>query len=250
MFGQTFHLGDLGVVAFLVFLEGLLSADNALILAITVRHLPEAKRQKALLYGIGGAFAFRFVAILVASLLIKLWWLQALGAGYLLYMPLKHFLGNGSKEPDLSDAGFWKTVIVVELLDISFAIDSILAGVAVVHGKLDKVWVVYLGAVLGIILLRFAANFFIKLIERAPALDHVAYVLIAWVGVKLLFLAGHNFNLWWDAGHPNSPLPFQVHEMQPLLFWIVMALICIFGGYLAFKKGPSDAAKLPSAEEA
>ena len=52
-----------GAVLWLVFLEGLLSADNALVLAMMVRHLPKEKQKRALRYGIWGAFAFRFIAV-------------------------------------------------------------------------------------------------------------------------------------------------------------------------------------------
>jgi len=52
-----------GLIGTLVVLEGLLSADNALVLAVMVKHLPEEKRKKALFYGLIGAYVFRFIAI-------------------------------------------------------------------------------------------------------------------------------------------------------------------------------------------
>src|SRR4051794_36194650 len=97
--GQSFQTGDIASVVALVLLEGLLSADNALVLAIMVRHLPKQQQQRALLYGLVGAFVFRLVAILLASFVLKLWWLQAIGAAYLLYLPFKHFLkGQAAKD--------------------------------------------------------------------------------------------------------------------------------------------------------
>ncbi len=75
----------------LVVLEGLLSADNALVLAVLVKRLPDEQRSKALKYGILGAFFFRAVGILLAGQLIKYWYLKAMGAGYLLFLAVKHF---------------------------------------------------------------------------------------------------------------------------------------------------------------
>ncbi len=63
MLGQSFVWGDLAVVGLLTVMEVLLSADNALVLAIMVKHLRADLQKKALLYGLGGAFIFRFVAI-------------------------------------------------------------------------------------------------------------------------------------------------------------------------------------------
>ncbi len=229
MFGQTFHLADLGVVGVLVMLEALLSADNALVLAIMVRHLPRELQKRALLYGLGGAFLFRLGAILLASHIIAFWWLQAIGAIYLLYLPIKHFIKQGSgKEVQAKAHGFWQTVALVELADIAFAIDSVLAGVAMVHRQ-DKVWVVYAGAVIGVVLLRFAASFFIRLLERYPDLDHTAYLLVGWVGVKLAFLASHNYGVAQHAAEPTPMLPSSV-------FWCGLAAIALFGSFFAVRR--------------
>lgn len=229
LWGQTFEVGDLAVVAFLVLLEALLSADNALVLAIMVRHLPRDLQRKALLYGLGGAFVFRLVAILLAASIISLWWLQAIGALYLLFLPIKHFLHASSGQALTGKGGgFWSTVISVELADIAFAIDSVLAGVALIKSS-EKIWVVYFGAIIGVVLLRFAAGFFVKLLERFPSLDAVAYVLVGWVGVKLAFMAGHN-------GTKALKTDFSVPEMSPYVFWSVLATVCVVGTLLAVRK--------------
>jgi len=229
MFGQTFRPTDLAGVAALVVLEALLSADNALVLAIMVRHLPKDEQKRALFYGLGGAFIFRLLAILFAAVVLKQWWLQGIGALYLLVVPIKHFL----KKRDAQDAKpvgapFWPTVLAVEATDIAFAVDSVLAGVTFVDNRTEKLWVVYFGAIIGIVLLRFAANLFIKLLEKYPVLDHVAYALVAWVGVKLLFLTVNSF----EAQYPNR-LPFDFPEMPTLVFWSVLVVIAAGGAYLA-----------------
>jgi YkoY family integral membrane protein len=246
MFEQTFQVGDLAGVGALVVLEALLSADNALVLAIMVRHLPRKLQQKALLYGLGGAFVFRLIAILFASVVLQQWWLQAVGAIYLLFLPIKHFRQHGGGDASRAKpvgAGFWQTVIAVELTDIAFAIDSVLAGVTFIDNRTEKLWVVYFGAVIGIILLRFAAGMFIKLLDRYPVLDHVAYLLVGWVGVKLAFLAGHSFDR-----NRSGYLPFTIPEMPPVVFWGVLLGIAVIGGWIAIARGsdgdePDEASK-------
>src|SRR5262249_51137416 len=178
-------------VALLVALEGLLSADNAMVLAVLVLGLPKAQQKKALRYGIVGAFAFRTIATLLAIYLIKLGWVKLLGAGYLLYLVYTHFGGGESAEarrtpaPATSSFGlspFWTTVVKVELTDIVFAIDSILVGVAMS----PKTWVVVSGGILGIVMMRLVIGRLLVLVERYPALVDGAFVIIAWVGIKLL----------------------------------------------------------------
>src|SRR5258707_10049077 len=134
-----FESADFVTIGLLIALEGLLSADNAMVLAVLVLGLPKAQQRKALRYGMIGAFAFRSVAILLAAFLIRLGWVKLFGAGYLLYLVFRHFrAGTGAGDrrtppPATAWMGltpFWSTVVKVELTDIVFAIDSILVAVA------------------------------------------------------------------------------------------------------------------------
>jgi YkoY family integral membrane protein len=211
-------------VVSLVFLEGLLSADNALVLAMMVRHLPKAGQKRALRYGIWGAFGFRFAAVGLARFLLIFWFLKVAGGIYLLYLALAHVLSRG-REGDAQarrfGAGFWGTVISVELADIAFSIDSILAAVAMAEGlpglnDLEKYWIVVTGGLLGIVTMRFVASYFILLLERFKGLEACAYGLVAWIGLKLLV----------GGLHDAQAIPFKMNEW---LFWAVMLAIVLVG---------------------
>ncbi|WP_419720213.1 TerC family protein, partial [Oceanobacillus massiliensis] len=92
--GTELLLEYLWVLVVLVGLEGLLAADNALVLAIMVRHLPEKQRKRALFYGLAGAFVLRFGSLFIISFLVDLWEVQALGALYLLFISIKNLYGK------------------------------------------------------------------------------------------------------------------------------------------------------------
>lgn len=251
--GQRLHSGDLGLIGFLVILEALLSADNALVLAILVRHLPKPLQKKALMYGLGGAFALRTLAIILAAIIIGFWWLQLVGALYLIYLPVKHFIdvARGAHGPQGKKMGFWATVVYLNLVDLAFALDSVIVAVAIVDTVKhpDKVWVVVAGAVIGIVILRFAASFFIRLLERYPFLDHVAYLLVGWAGVKLVFISGHSFERWYNARNPDNRMPFSIPELPSWLFWTGMAIIAIGGTIVAVRHGKKlDAEEVALAE--
>src|SRR5471032_1103881 len=137
---------DLVTISLLVALEGLLSADNAMVLAVLVLGLPKHQQQKALRYGILGAFAFRSTAILLAAYLIRLGWVKLAGAAYLLYLVYRYFSGSESADarrhapearPWLGLSPFWAPVVKVELTGLVFAVDSILVAVAMSQ----KAWV-------------------------------------------------------------------------------------------------------------
>ena len=174
---------SLGNVGTLVVLEGLLSADNALVLAIVVKNLPEHERKRALFFGIWGAYLFRFLAIGFGVYLVQIRWVKILGALYLLWMVVKHFFFNQDDDDQVkSPKSFWGTVLQVELMDIAFSIDSVLAA----FGVSDKIWVLFLGAIFGILMMRGVAQIFLKLIEKYPELESTAYFLIGLIGLKMM----------------------------------------------------------------
>jgi len=198
-----FHASDFVTIGLLVALEGLLSADNAIVLAVLVLGLPKAQRQKALQYGIVGALSFRAIATLLAVFLIRLGSVKLVGAGYLLYLAYRHFLGSGDTEsrrtppaarPWLGLSAFWATVIKVELTDIVFAVDSILVGVAMS----SKPWVIIAGGMLGIVMMRLVIGQLLAFVEKYPPLVDGAFVIIAWVGFKLVveFLHAEGYIGW------------------------------------------------------
>ena len=78
------------VLLSLIVLEGLLSADNAIVLAVMVRHLPPKEQKHALLYGLAGALIFRIIAIFLITILAQYWQIQVLGGLYLLFMAGSH----------------------------------------------------------------------------------------------------------------------------------------------------------------
>jgi predicted tellurium resistance membrane protein TerC len=261
LIGQDIVAADLIIVGLLVVLEGLLSIDNALVLGMLVKRLPKDQRAKALWYGLLGAFVFRFIAILMAGLLMKWTFIKFLGGAYLVFIAVKHLFleqsDGGEEKIVLDDAGnpklvdaetgesldierenveieqrvplaanlvtqdgvdsepgktyeegavcdvqshntwlFWKAVLVIELTDIAFAVDSILAAIALAGSRQEKLWVVITGGILGVILMRFAASYFVRLLERFPRFEIAAYLLVVAIGFKLL--ADWAFNSDWS----------------------------------------------------
>jgi YkoY family integral membrane protein len=179
----------------LVALEALLSADNALVMAIMVLGLPARQHKPALRYGLVGGFGFRILATLLAVYLIRVAWVKLLGGLYLLYLTYTHFRGQEAEErrraprarPWLGLSAFWATVVRVELVNLAFSIDSILVAVAMS----PKTWVVIIGGLLGIVAMRLVVGKLIALVQRYPALVDGAFIIIGWVGLKLGVEYGH-----------------------------------------------------------
>lgn len=207
---------DLLTICLLVVLEGLLSADNALVLAVMILGLARDDQHKALRYGLVGAFAFRILATLLATYLIRLGWVKLLGGLYLMYLAYRHFFlsGNATERtrPRPAQAWFglsalWATVVKVELVNIAFSVDSILVAVAMS----PKLWVILSGGLLGIVAMRVVIGRLLVIVRRYPTIVDGAFLIIAWVGIKLLLEWAHGYGL----------VPFDVPR------WLSLGLILV-----------------------
>jgi len=190
----------------------------------------------------GGAFFFRAVATALAAYLMRVTWVKVAGGGYLLYLAVMHFRG-GDEGHDrhaparprsiLGLSPFWSTVLRVELVDVAFSIDSVLVAVAMS----PKLWVVITGGILGIVTMRLVAGRLLALIERYPVLVDGAFVIISWVGIKLLL----------EYAHVSGWVHFEIPKTISL-----GAIVVIFGGFLGYAlwKGDVREAVAPEGESA
>ena len=186
------------IILNLIIIESLLSVDNAAVLATMVMDLPKEQREKALKYGIIGAYVFRGICLVLAAWLVKIWWPKAIGGLYLIYLFINYFYTKSTpkKEDDTLNkeenkiykytiglfGKFWSTVILVEIMDLAFSIDNVFAAVAFT----DNIYLIWIGVFIGILAMRFVAQSFVKLMEKYPFLEKAAFIVIGILGTKLL----------------------------------------------------------------
>ncbi|MDT3403248.1 TerC family protein [Mucilaginibacter terrae] len=196
LLGEDIQAGLL-IILNLIVIESLLSVDNAAVLATMVLDLPKEQREKALRYGIIGAYVFRGICLFLAAWLVKIWWLKPLGGLYLLYLAFDYFKGKagGDNEEEAVNkneswiykstvglvGNFWATVALVEVMDLAFSIDNVFAAVAFT----DHVFLIYVGVFIGILAMRFVAQAFVKLMEKFTFLETIAFIVIGVLGIKL-----------------------------------------------------------------
>ena len=186
----TFEPVDIVVFLTLIVLEGILSFDNAAILAAMVRRLPAEQRRRALLYGLVGAYVFRILAIFLVVFVIRYPLLRVLGGAYLVFLTARHFHrmhgeSRGREHRVFTIPGltaFWTTVVSIELADIAFALDQVVAAVAFT----TKIPLIIAAGLVAILLLRLSAFYMARLMDWFPALEHIAYGVVGLVGLKLV----------------------------------------------------------------
>jgi len=238
----SLQVTDLITIGLLIGLEGLLSADNALVMAIMVLGLPRRQHHQALRYGLVGAFVFRIIATLLAVYLIRIAWVKLVGGLYLCYLVYSHFWGDEEGQdrrlaprakPWMGMTAFWATVVRVELVNLAFSVDSILVAVAMS----PKTWVVLAGGILGIVAMRLVVGQLIKLVERYPPLVDGAFIIIAWVGLKLCL----------DYMHTVGYLGIEVPQWMSLVLIVVIFMAALI---YARMQGPVERRPDPLTERA
>jgi YkoY family integral membrane protein len=236
------HVSDFITIALLVVLEGLLSADNALVMAIMVLGLPRPQQQKALKYGLVGGFGLRILATVLAVYLIRIAWVKLLGGLYLLYLVWEHFTQGGGAEarrtppqarPAFGLSAFWATIVKVEMINLAFSVDSILVAVAMS----PKAWVVITGGLLGIVALRLVVGQLLVIIQKYPALVDGAFIIIAWVGLKLCL----------DYMHTIGYIGIEVPQWMSLVLIVVIFMAALM---YARMQGPVERKTDPLTERA
>jgi YkoY family integral membrane protein len=173
---------------------------------------------------------FRILAVTLAVQVIQLGWVKLVGGGYLLWLSYSHFFRGDDRtseakvkpaRPWMGLSPFWATVVRVEVTDFIFAIDSILAAVAMS----SKTWVVITGGILGIVAMRVVVGQLLALVQRYPAMVDGAFIIIAWVASKLFI--EYAFQRGW--------IGWQINQLESLA-----VIVVIFGAavWYARREGP------------
>ncbi|MEM1394004.1 MAG: DUF475 domain-containing protein [Cyanobacteria bacterium P01_H01_bin.150] len=174
------------VLIILIFLEAILSADNAIALAAIAQGLEDKNLERqALNFGLVVAYVLRITLLLTATWVQKYWQFELIGAAYLLWLVFQHFTTNEDEEGGEHTARYsslWQVIPVIAFTDLAFSLDSVTTAIAVS----DTRWLVITGTTIGIITLRFMAGLFIQWLDEYVYLEDAGYITVAFVGLRLL----------------------------------------------------------------
>lgn len=230
VFGYTFEPSHVAIFATLILLEGVLSFDNAAVLAAMVRKLPVEQRSKALYYGLVGAYTFRVLAILAAAWIIRYPVLKLAGGVYLLYLAVKHLFFRPHTQhvehsflTKLGFSGFWAVVISIELADLAFAIDQVIVAVALT----DEIVLIIAASLVAILFLRLSAVYMTRLMDWFPQLEKLAYVAVGFVGLKLVVV-----DVAHRIGYESFEIPKEISIGVTLSLLVVPVLGKVLWGWL------------------
>ena len=183
-------------VAQIVMIDILLGGDNAVVIALACRRLPEAQRSKAIFWGVAGAIGIRIVLIFFALQLLALPYLKVVGAGLLLWIGIKLLLPEDDDDHGSVAAGesLFAAVRTVMLADVVMSLDNVIAVAGAAKGDLG---LVVLGILISIPIVVWGSRFVLRLMDRFPVVITLGGALLGWIAGEMAItdraVAGHFF---------------------------------------------------------
>ncbi|NOT81682.1 MAG: TerC family protein [Gallionella sp.] len=208
----------------IIMIDLLLSGDNAVVIALACRNLPEAQRKKGIMFGVGGAIGLRVILTFFAVSLLALPYLKLVGAVLLIWIGIKLILpedehGEDNIKADTRLLGAIKTIIIA---DFVMSLDNVLGVAAVAHGN---VFLLVFGLLISIPLIAWSSQLVLKMIDRFPFIIYAGGALLGYVAGEMLV---------------TEALFKPLVEAQHYLHWLVpvicAALVLLVGKWLAARK--------------
>ncbi|MDR2332927.1 TerC family protein [Diaphorobacter ruginosibacter] len=164
----------------IIWINIILSGDNAVVIALAARSLPPEQQKKAIMIGSGAAVVLRIVLTVVAAKLLELSFLQIVGGCLLLWIGYQLLTGDEDGEGESKgNSGMLAAVRTILIADLVMSLDNVIAVAATAQGNMV---LLILGLAISIPLVIFGSTLMIKLMERFPVIVVLGAALIGWVG--------------------------------------------------------------------
>jgi YjbE family integral membrane protein len=164
----------------IIWINIILSGDNAVVIALAARGLPPHQQQKAILFGSGAAVVLRIALTVVAAKLLALSYLQIIGGVLLLWIGTQLLHGEDGEEGEGKEhSGLMTAIRTILIADLVMSLDNVIAVAAAAKGSMT---LLVLGLAISIPMVVFGSQLMIKLMDRFPVIITLGAALIGWVG--------------------------------------------------------------------
>jgi YjbE family integral membrane protein len=197
----------------IIWIDLLLSGDNAIVIAMAVRSLPEKQRKMGIWLGCGAAVGLRIIFAVAVSYLLNIPFLKVVGALLLLWIAIKLAKGEEEEHADISASdNLWKAVRTIAIADAVMSLDNVLAIAAAARGHFE---LFIFGLLLTVPLIIFGANVLSKVLERFPILVWFGAGLLGWIAGEML-VSDVAVLQWFQTAIPAWVQTVPVSDMHPV----------------------------------
>lgn len=197
----------------IIWIDLLLSGDNAIVIAMAVRSLPEKQRKLGIWLGCGAAVTLRIIFAVIVSYLLNVPFLKVVGALLLFWIAIKLAMGEDESHGDIKASdNLWKAVRTIAIADAVMSLDNVLAIAAAARGHFE---LFVFGLLLTIPLIIFGANMLSKILERFPILVWFGAALLGWIAGEML-VSDIALLQWFQTAIPSWVTSVPVSDTHPV----------------------------------
>lgn len=171
----------------IIWIDILLSGDNAVVIALACRGLPAKQRKVGILLGAGAAVGLRILFALVITYLLAVPFLKVVGGILLFWIAVKLVVGEDEGEGGHANIAetdnLWRAVRTIAIADAVMSLDNVIAIAAAAHGN---VWLFVFGLALTIPLIVFGSTLILSMIERFPIIVWAGAALLGWIAGEMI----------------------------------------------------------------
>lgn len=209
-------LGTFSLFVQILLINIVLSGDNAVVIALASKNLPEAQRKKAVRWGAFGAVALRVALTLVALAILQVAYLQAIGALLLLWIAVKLLADDGEASHVKEASTLGNAITTIIMADIVMSLDNVLAIAAKANGQIG---IVMIGIAISIPIIIWGSTLVMKMLHKYPVLVFLGAGILGYTAGEMI-LKDHKLGRYLD----HEPL----HWLIPVaagLFVIIVGLV-------------------------
>ncbi|MFD2628548.1 YjbE family putative metal transport protein [Oceanobacillus kapialis] len=166
----------------------ILSGDNAVVIAMASRKLPEHMKRKAVIWGTFGAVAFRILFVFLVLFLLKLPWIHFIGGVLLLFVAYKLLVDKPDNHQIKVGSSLQEAIAIIIFADILMSLDNVLAIVAISDGQF---MLIIIGIIISIPIILVASNFIMRLMEKYTSIVYGGAALLAWTAGGMMVKEEH-----------------------------------------------------------
>jgi len=242
LLSQAFWIG----LAKIIGVNVILSGDNAVVIALAARSLPQQQQKKAVFWGAGAAVILRIILTIFAAALLTLPWLKIIGSLLLFWIGVKLLIPEEGEDDIRASDQLFSAIKTILVADLVMSLDNVIAVAAAAGGSYT---LLVLGLAISIPLVIFGATLLIKLMERFPVIITLGAGLIGWVAGEML-VADHALTGWLSSlgADYRKEAPYVAGlSLEIIAAAIGFAVVVVLGKWLGSRReaGATAPADIP-----
>lgn len=179
VFSSAFYVALINII----FIDLILAGDNAIVIGMAARKLPQHLQKKAIIFGTSGAIILRIVATLVVVQLLSIPYLHAIGGVLLIIISYKVLTDDGNHDTITAKDSLWPAVRTIVIADAAMGLDNV---IAVAGASQQHMVLVVLGLLISVPIVMWGSTLFIKIMDKFPWIAYVGAAVLAYTAANMI----------------------------------------------------------------